>query len=464
VTSVTKLDDVRNRLIEAACVPRDCGHGSGTLAQANEIRSAHPEVPGSDIHTAAILGDDAAVRRFLALEPANATAKGGPYDWDALTHLCFSRYLRLDGARSEGFVRAATALLDAGASANTGWFEPDHQPAPQWESVLYGAAGVAHHAALTRLLLERGADPNDGEVTYHAPEGWDNEAMKALIETGKLTDDSLATMLLRKADWHDKEGIKLLLEAGADPNRQTQWAKTALHNAILSDNAIEILQALLDHGGDPTILPDRPDKSYRSTSGRSTVSIAARRGRRDVLDLFERRAIPMELEGVEQLIAACASNDAAHVRTIAMREPQLVRELVAEGGTLLSEFAGNGNTEGVRHLLDLGVPVTAVYEKGDGYFGIAPNSTALHVAAWRARPETVKLLIERGAPIEAIDGHGRTALQLAVLACVDSYWTQRRSPESVAALLQAGASVAGVRYPSGYADVDYLLKSHGAVG
>jgi ankyrin repeat protein len=288
--------------------------------------------------------------------------------------------------------------------------------------------------------------------------------MKALIETGKLTDDSLATMLLRKADWHDQEGIKLLLEAGADPNRQTQWGKTALHNAILSDNAIEILQALLDHGGDPTILPDRPDKSYRSTSGRSTVSIAARRGRRDVLDLFERRAIPMELEGVEQLIAACASNDAAHVRTIAMREPQLVRELVAEGGTLLSEFAGNGNTEGVRHLLDLGVPVTAVYEKGDGYFGIAPNSTALHVAAWRARPETVKLLIERGAPIEAIDGHGRTALQLAVLACVDSYWTQRRSPESVAALLQAGASVAGVRYPSGYADVDYLLKSHGAVG
>jgi hypothetical protein len=28
---------------------------------------------------------------------------------------------------------------------------------------------VAHNADLTRLLLERGADPNDNETPYHAP-------------------------------------------------------------------------------------------------------------------------------------------------------------------------------------------------------------------------------------------------------------------------------------------------------
>lgn len=75
-----------------------------------------------------------------------------------------TRYLRLDPARSEGFVRAAEALFDAGASANTGWREEEHEPAPTWEPVLYGAAGIAHHPELTRLLLERGADPNDNEV------------------------------------------------------------------------------------------------------------------------------------------------------------------------------------------------------------------------------------------------------------------------------------------------------------
>jgi ankyrin repeat protein len=70
----------------------------------------------------------------------------------------------------------------------------------------------------------------------------------------------------------------------------------------------------------------------------------------------------------------------------------------------------------------------------------------------------VKLLIERGAPVDAPDGRGRTPLMLAVRACVDSYWRDRRSPESVAALLAAGASVEHVEFPSGYGDVDALLR------
>jgi ankyrin repeat protein len=121
------------------------------------------------------------------------------------------------------------ALLDAGASANTGWYETNHRPKPEWESARSGAAGVAHHAELTRLLLERGADPNDEEVPCHAPETYDNSALKALVESGRLTDDSLATMPLRKADWHNHDGGKYLLEQGADPNRMTRWHHTALH-------------------------------------------------------------------------------------------------------------------------------------------------------------------------------------------------------------------------------------------
>src|SRR5207248_5334147 len=139
----------------------------GALDRARSILAAHPEIASSDIHTAAILGDDAAVRRFLALDPANATANGGPRASDALTHLCFSKYLRLDRARADGFVRAATALLDAGASPNTGFYNEEHQPKPTLESALYGAAGVAHDPELTRLLVQRGADPNDDEVPYH---------------------------------------------------------------------------------------------------------------------------------------------------------------------------------------------------------------------------------------------------------------------------------------------------------
>lgn len=115
---------------------------------------------------------------------------------------------------------------------------------------LYGAAGVAHHAPLTRLLLQRGADPNDAEVLYHSPEEWDNLALKALVESGKLTVDSLATMLLRKADWHDYDGIKYLLEHGADPNRMSGWGHTALHQALKRDNQLANIEVMLDHGAD----------------------------------------------------------------------------------------------------------------------------------------------------------------------------------------------------------------------
>jgi ankyrin repeat protein len=448
--------------IEAACVPRDYMHSSGTLERAEAILAAQPEVASSNIYTAAILGDVVGVRRFQALDELNTIAKGGPYGWDALTYLCFSKYLRLDRARSKGFLAAAKALLDAGASANTGWMEESHEPHPEWESAIYGAAGIAQHPEVTRLLLGRGADPNDGETPYHVVETYDNTVMKILVESGKLNDASMTTLLLRKTDWHDYEGIKWLLEHGANPNRATHWGRTAFHHAVLRDNSIEIFEVLLDHGADPTLVAERPDLRLRDGLGMSAVSMAARRGRGDLLELMERQSIPIELQGVERLIAACARNDSATVHSIAAEEPGLVRALVAQGGKPLTEFAGVGNTDGVRQLLDLGVDVNALTEDGDPYFDVAKKSTALHSAAWRAWPSTVRLLLERGAAVNALDGKGRTALALAVRACVDSYWKHRRTPESVEVLLNAGATVRGVEYPSGYAEVDELLRAYGA--
>jgi hypothetical protein len=93
---------------------------------------------------------------------------------DRIAGLCFSNYLRLDPTRSDGFIRAAQALLDGGASANTGFWDITHEPEPEWESAIYGAAGVAHHAELTRLLLEYGANPND--------------AVQLLVERGAPVD------------------------------------------------------------------------------------------------------------------------------------------------------------------------------------------------------------------------------------------------------------------------------------
>jgi hypothetical protein len=46
-------------------------------------------------------------------------------------------------------------------------------------------------------------------------------------------------------------------------------------------------------------------------------------------------------------------------------DPTLLDRVRAEGGTPLAEFAGNGNTQGVGRLLDLGVDVAALYESGE---------------------------------------------------------------------------------------------------
>lgn len=440
--------DLLARFVEAACVPLDASHVSGTLDEANAILAEHPELPSQSIHAAAIVGDDAAVRRFVAADASAATAKGGPRGWDALTHLAFSRYLRLDRARSDGFVRAAQALLDAGASANGGFHEPSHQPNPTWESVLYGAAGVAHHGPLTRLLLARGADPNDGETEYHSPEWFDADAMCAIVESGRLAPKGLTMMLHRKLDWTDYDGAKWLLEHGADPNAVAPWGNRALDHSLGRDNRLEFVELLLDHGADPTL-----------PTGESTpIRSAAALGRGDVLELLERRGWPTALEGDDAFLVACARGDDAAARALAVGDPALVARVRERFPALVAHFAGAGNAAGLGILLALGFPLDSRTRTG-----WPRDLPPLHVAVLRERIDTVRFLLDRGAPIEERESRGLTPLAVAVMAQIEhSEWTPHESTALVEMLLAAGARPESVpRFPTGHAATDALLRRYG---
>jgi len=399
---------------------------------------------------AAALGDAAAVTSLLVHDPSGATRPATPYGWDPLTCLCFSRYLRIERHRTGDFVEAATALLEAGADPRAGWYEEAHQPTPVWESALYGAAGVAHSPELTRLLLERGADPNDEETPYHAPEEWDTATVRVLAESGRLTPDSLATMLLRSADWHHLDGVRLLLDHGADPNRMTRWGRTALQQAVLRDNDLAIVEAMLDHGADPT----------RPTGGPTAAALAAERGRGDILALFERRGIATALEGLRAVAAACALGRLPQARQLLDSDPGLRQQLEVHSGALLAAFAGNDNAAGLAALFELGVEPGTRLAAGDGYWGIAPGSNALHAAAWRAAHQAVEVLVGRGVAVDARDGLGRTALELAVRAGTDSYWSGRRSVSSIRTLLAAGATTDRLTRPTGWPEADELLSGY----
>jgi ankyrin repeat protein len=400
---------MRDEFTVAASAPRSA-HSTGTLDDADAILTAHPEIATSDIYAVAILGDPDGVKRLIAEDGARATTRGGAYDWDALTYLCFSRYLRLRA--SDRFVRAAEALLDAGADPNTGFFEPDHQPESTFESALYGAAGVAHHAKLTRLLLARGADPNlGGEVAYHAPEGFDNEAMAAVVESGRLTNDGLTTMLHRKLDWTDLAGARWLLDHGADPNAASAWGHRALHHSLERGNALPLLEALIDFGGDPSLPAGR-------ASGPSAVAMAARMGRSDAFELFARRGFATELAGDDAFFAALTRADRATARAFVADEPDIVERLESSEPGAVATLAGAGNAAAVGLALDLGFP-------------LSPD--ALSVAVWRERTDAVRLLLARGAPVSTSE------LALAERALTEmSEWTPHHS-SAILDMLRRGA-------------------------
>ncbi|HEV2416741.1 MAG TPA: ankyrin repeat domain-containing protein [Terriglobia bacterium] len=454
---IRELEDLRDPVhtfIQVASVDRHGWHGSGTLEHAEMIRARYPEVSTASIYSAALLGDATTVRAFLSHDSSLATAKGGPHGWDALTYLCFSRYLRIDKARSESFVLAARALLEAGANANTGWTEYIDTPArPVHEAALYGVAGVAQHVGLTGLLLAYGADPNDEETPYHVAETYDNTVLQVLLDSGRFNEVSLATVAARKCDWHDDKGLNLVLDHGANPNYRSNWKFSPFQQSIRRDNSVVMIEALLDHGADPR-LPNELD-------GRNAFQMSAWYGRDDILEILQGRGFETRLQALDALVATCARGDLEGARSLASRNPEQLTHLLAMGGTLLAHFAGANNDPGVRCLLALGVSPQAPWPEGDGYWELVPGSTALHVAAWRANHEVVKTLIAAGAPVNAGDARGRTALRLAVKACIDSYWKYRRKPDSVAALLSAGARIDGIDLPTGYSAIDELLVAQG---
>ena len=137
----------------------------------------------------------------------------------------------------------------------------------------------------------------------------------------------------------------------ARPNLE-QYKKQAkdLLDGVPETNDNTVMRILLESGRlNADSLATLPD-----AQGRSAIAAAARRGRGAVLPLLQHGRTPA-LAGVDRFIAACALDDSETIRALLAEEPALRSEVVRQGGTLLAEFAGVGNTAGVRNLLDCGV-------------------------------------------------------------------------------------------------------------
>jgi hypothetical protein len=229
-------DDVE-RFCALACLQYSAADEPARWAEAADLLAVQPDLPARSIYAAAVVGDPEAVRAHLAADRSAATRDGGPFRWVPLVYLVYSRVAQSDA------VATARVLLDSGAdpasgylwqglptpfTALTGCFGegeqgPGRQPRhPQWEP-------------LARLLLERGADPNDGQTLYNRMFGRDDSHLELLFDYGLGTGDggawrqrlgdateSPAEMMRRQVDWAQAHGfdrrLALLARHGFAPD------------------------------------------------------------------------------------------------------------------------------------------------------------------------------------------------------------------------------------------------------
>ncbi|MBV8579166.1 MAG: hypothetical protein JOZ86_00855 [Candidatus Eremiobacteraeota bacterium] len=343
------------------------------------VLDEHPDLLGDDPYLACAVGDEDALRRATAADPAWLNRAGGPLHLLPLVAVTHSSLLWLEAYRNK-LHRCARFLLDAGAAANQLFTTKDGHAL----SALYGA--VKHgDAVLTRMLLEAGADPNDGESLYHSL-GTD-EVTRVLLEHGAHAAGSNA--IYHALDHPDVTPLALLLGHGADPNEParnepiTQWGSPLLWG-IKRRRSRAHAEALLDAGA---------DASKRTPDGTSAYSLAMQFGLDDVAALLRERgapdAAPDALSEAESFVAACARGDVAEAHRIRTRRPDLPGALSEHQLRVLPELVAGGNDLGVRTMIELGWPIAV---RGGDF-----EASALNHAVFRGDPALTRFLLDHGA-------------------------------------------------------------------
>ena len=347
---------------------------NGRADVAERLLAHDPALVDAGLDVALVLGDQEWVAAAVDRDPTLVSRELPGIGRRPLSCACHSVFLSPSSRRAPGVRRVVELLLDSGADVN----EVHHNEYGAM-SVLYGAAGVVHDPETTRLLLERGADPNDGEAVYHAVEADDTACLELLLRAGATVRDTNA--LANAID--DRGKVRILLEQG-----DLRASDPELRDALLYARAPAVVELLIEH---------RASLDARDRDGLTPYARAARFKSEEMMKLLEDAGADTTLDPAAAWIGAIVRGDHDRAARVKAGHPDLVvRDADLEQ---LARWASAGDDEVVARLLDAGVPLDA---RGiDG-------GTALHYAGLWGRGRTVALLLARGADTETWSAPGPT--------------------------------------------------------
>lgn len=363
---------------------------------AARILRENPDLASGAPYVACAIGDEALLRQATAADPAWLNRPGGPLKLPPLVAVTHSQLAQLPDFQ-ERLYRSARYLLEAGADANqkisnrhpAASLGAPGENAPL--SALYGAAGVNRDPALTTLLLDAGANPNDGESLYHSLEN--PECTRLLLLRGARVAGTNA--LRRSLDMTQAEALELLLAHGGDANEPAGGPPTSdwgapLLRAIALRRSPRHIEALLAAGADPSACT--PD-------GISAYKLALQAGMPDVADVLSRAGAAEPLTLDEQFVAACARADAVEARRIKAQRPDLPGSLQEAQLRLLPDTIAWGSSEAaVRVMVELGWPIAT--PGGDW------DASALNQAVFHGNADLAGFLLAHGASWQEKHAYG----------------------------------------------------------
>jgi ankyrin repeat protein len=366
----------------------------GRKERAQALLAAHPEIE-RDPWVGLVLG------RGWEGDP---NRPGGPRNWPPLLYVCHSAFAGADLARE---------LIARGANPNASATTESGRT-----TALYGAAGVTLDPELTKILLEVGAETDDGESLYHSVESEDPSCLRLLLEAGAETRDTNA--LAHALDYDRIEPVRLLLEAGADPNEGALLA-----HAVRRGRGPEFLQLLVDHGAE---LDARGGETWRGDVPlRTAYGHAVFRNPADNAELLARLGASTQIDSVDAVVAAVARGE----RPPDLSSGAFTMDPDRQEVIILGALRGN-----------LHAVVDVVGVNFRGVVGGSPEGTLLHHAAWMGNAAAVRELLARGADVNAPSrAEFFTPLAWAVYASGHSTLADRDYVAVAEQLVEAGAKL-----------------------